>query len=132
MRLDYTLGLALSLVMFGCGGDDDDVTPDASPQPDAAAADAAPLVCVDPPSGAIAWWDGEIAGDDILDGFPSSGNTGNPMTTTGYIGDAVQFNETQFLVVNRRRSPSRPGSTSTASSIPTAASTAAGSTPASR
>lgn len=62
--------------------------------------------CVEPPSGIVSWWDGEILGLDIITG-ETAGVLGTPTIADGIVGKAARFAATDVLVVDRPPTPTQ-------------------------
>jgi hypothetical protein len=81
------------------GGGDGDGDGDGD-EPDAGVADA-PLepACAELPPGALAWWDGEVLGEDILATFNMDRTTTSPpRVEPGLVGDAMTFADEQDII----------------------------------
>ncbi len=67
-------------------------------------ADSAQSSCVEPPSGIVSWWDGEVLGLDIVDGG-IAGVIGAPTIAEGIVGNAARFGAADVLVVDTPPTP---------------------------
>lgn len=82
---------------------------DAAPDPDAATTevDAAPVeidaapepTCAELPANAIAWWDGEVLGEDILGDFDADEVRGDPAVSPGKVGNATTITDSDWLTI---------------------------------
>ena len=84
------------------------VSGDPSPDPDAGPGtdpDAAQPVCVNAPAGVVAWWDGEVLGQDIAGSFSTSGDRGTPVLETGLVGNAMRFGRNDLLALDAAPTP---------------------------
>jgi hypothetical protein len=90
--------LLCGVVVAGCSytPPTDIDSPADSPQPS----------CVEPPSGIVSWWDGEVLGLDISTGR-TAGAIGAPTLGDGIVGKAARFGATDVLVVNDPPTPAQ-------------------------
>ncbi len=107
MTRTSAIALALILASGACGGSDDPETPDAAPAIDSGfdIDGTAQPACVEPPSGIVAWWDGEVVGMDLTGTHNTTSGLGSPQTIEGHVGRSVAFGNSQFFVVDGAPTP---------------------------
>lgn len=71
-------------------------------EPDAAevGSDAAEPACAPLPSGAVAWWDGEVLGVDRLENFPMSDTFMDPSVEPGFVGSAMTLEDDEDIIID--------------------------------
>lgn len=93
---------------FGVDDGTDAAVVDGAPVGDALPTPADAADCLPPPSGMVAWWDGDTPGQpgrDILGKYSSTSSLGFPSVMPGKVGMAVEFDEDDMLLFSSTPQP---------------------------